>query len=78
MKTTRFTTTIEDLKLIIEDSKDLNFKMEVENRPNHRDVLVEIIAEEDVIFDFIGRNFDVIDRNQLSQCICIAETIELA
>lgn len=62
MKTTSFATTTEDLKLIIEDTKDLNFKMEVENRPNYRDVLVKITAEEDVLFDFI-------DRNELSQCI---------
>lgn len=69
MKTTRFTTIIEDLKLIIEDSKDLNFKMEVENRPNCNDVLVKITAEEDVLFDFI-------ERNELSECI--GEIIELA
>lgn len=68
MKTTSFTTTIEDLKSIIEDSKDLNFKMEVENRPNRNDVLVKITAEEDVLFDFIGRN---------ELCVCIAEIIEL-
>ena len=68
MKTTRFATTTEELKLIIEYSKDLNFKMEVENRPNYGDVLVKIIAEEDVLFEFI-------DRNQLSQCI--GEIIEL-
>ena len=69
MKTTRFTTTIEDLKSIIEDTKDLNFKMEVENRPNYGDVLVKVTADDDVLFDFI-------DRNQLSQCI--GEIIELA
>lgn len=62
MKTTSFATTTEDLKLIIEDTKDLNFKMELENRPNYRDVLVKITAEEDILFDFI-------DRNELSQCI---------
>lgn len=62
MKTTSFATTTEDLKLIIEDTKDLNFKMEVENRPNHRDVLVTVSAQEDVLFDFV-------DRNELSQCI---------
>lgn len=68
MKTTRFTTTTEDLKSIIEDSKDLNFKMEVENRPNYGDVLVKITADDDVLFDFIG-------RNQLSECV--GEIIEL-
>lgn len=68
MKTTSFATSIEDLKLIIEDTKDLNFKMEVENRPNYSDVLVKITADDDVLFDFI-------DRNQLSQCI--GEIIEL-
>ena len=62
MKTTSFATTTEDFKLIIEDTKDLNFKIELENRPNYRDVLVKITAEEDILFDFI-------DRNELSQCI---------
>lgn len=62
MKTTSFATTTEDLKLIIEDTKDLNFKMKLENRPNYRDVLVKITAEEDILFDFI-------DRNELFQCI---------
>jgi len=69
MKTTSFATTTEDLKSIIEDTKDLNFKMEVENRPNYGDVLVKVTADDDVLFDFI-------DRNQLSQCI--GEIIELA
>jgi hypothetical protein len=56
MKTTRFATTTEDLKLMIEDTKDLNFKMEVENRPNQRDVLVTVSAEETDLFEFIDRN----------------------
>ena len=68
MKTTSFATTTEDLKSIIEDTKDLNFKMEVENRPNYGDVLVKITADDDVLFDLI-------ERNQLSQCI--GEIIEL-
>ena len=56
MKTTRFATTTEDLKLIIEDTKDLNFKMEVENRPNQRDILVTVTALETDLFEFIDRN----------------------
>ena len=56
MKTTRFATTTEDLKLIIEDTIDLNFRMEVEKRPNQRDILVTVTALETDLFEFIDRN----------------------
>ena len=62
MKNTNFTTSIEDLKLILDDTKGLNFSLKVENRPVYRDVVVEVTAEEQTLFDFI-------DRNSLSKCI---------
>lgn len=62
MRTTNFATTIEDLKLIIEETKDLNFKLEIENRVQYRDVLVKITADEQTLADFI-------DRNELSSCV---------
>ena len=62
MKSTNSTTLIEDLKLIFDDTKDLNFSLKVENRPIYRDVVVEVTAEEQTLFDFI-------DRNSLSKCI---------
>ena len=62
MKSTNFGTTIEGLKLILEDVKDLPFVIEVLNRPQHRDVVVKITAREDVLFEFL-------DRNELSKCV---------
>ena len=62
MKSAAFSTTINDLKSILEDTKDLHFKLNIQTRPNMRDVLVIIQAEEDVLYDFI-------DRNDLSQAI---------
>ena len=62
MKFTTFATSIGDLKLILENTKDLKFKLEVENRPIYRDVVVKITAEQHTLFEFI-------DRNNLSKCI---------
>jgi len=62
MKTTKFSTTISDLKDILADTVDLAFTLSIENRPQHRDVIVTVTAKEEVLNDFI-------DRNDLYFCI---------
>jgi len=62
MKTTDFATSIEDLKEIINDTKDLSYTLEIQNRPLYRDVLVKVTAKEEAMAEFI-------DRNDLYKCI---------
>lgn len=56
MKTATFSTSIELLKDIIENSKTQNFSLTLQNRKMERDVLVTISAEETILNEIIHEN----------------------
>lgn len=62
MKTTTFSTSANNLSVIIENSKNLKYTLLIENRPIYSDVLVRITADEETLLQFVT-------INELYECI---------
>lgn len=69
MKTTTFSTSANNLSVIIENSKNLKYNLIIENRPIYSDVLVRITADEETLVQFVT-------INELYDCIGEISEIE--
>lgn len=70
MKTTTFSTSTNNLSVIIENAKNLKYTLVIENRPIYRDVLVRITADEETLIQFVTINeiYDCIGEISEIEC----------